>query len=85
MTPTPPDWLLARGGQLRPGLNGTKYLVYLEREPRYELTALPVQGQFGCRIIQTVNGKPIACQGLFATPEAALRGGLEALRLALGW
>jgi hypothetical protein len=46
----------------------------------------PAVGKFACAVSATVNGKryddPAAT---FPTPDAALDGGLEQLRNALGW
>lgn len=84
MTPTP-DWLTARNAELSPSSAWHGVFVCFEKEPQYELTPLPVKGKFGCRIIQTINGKPIACQDVFPTTDDALRGGLVTLRQYLGW
>ena len=83
--PAIPDWLQQRGGELRPGYDGLTVYVCLEKEPQYELVPVPVKGRHGCRITQTVNGKPIPCAAVCATVDEALRGGLEDLRKALGW
>ena len=49
------------------------------------LDALPVNGKFGCNVVQTINGQQLACKTVAATDEEALRGALEELRQALGW
>ena len=40
---------------------------------------------FGCAITQTQSGKRVESKAVGATPEEALRGGLDELRQALGW
>jgi hypothetical protein len=80
-----PDWLAKRGGDVRPGTFGNSWLVLLAGEPQYRLTPVPADGKYSCHVIQTVNGKRIDKGGTFASPEDALRGGLEDLRQALGW
>ena len=49
------------------------------------LTPFPVAGKFGCQVVQTINGRRLDRQEVFATPHEAVRGGLDALRKALGW
>lgn len=85
MSVTTPDWLAQRGVQLRPSKDGQSWLVYLGPEPQYLLLAVPVKGQFGCRITQTINGRRLDSGATYPSLDAALRGGLEELRKALGW
>jgi hypothetical protein len=85
MTVTTPDWLTQRGVHLQESKNGLSWLVYLGKEPQYLLMAVPVKGQFGCRITQTINGRRLDSGATYPTVEAALQGGLEDLRQALGW
>ena len=80
-----PTWLSQRNGSLRPASDGLTWFVMLNHEPQYSLTPVPVQGKYGCVIKQTNNGRRIDSSGVHATDEAALRGGLEDLRQALGW
>ncbi|MCI0461634.1 MAG: hypothetical protein L0Z62_32185 [Gemmataceae bacterium] len=80
-----PEWLAKRGGGLRQGSDPHVWLVTFRGEPQYRLTAVPVSGQFGCVVTQTINGKRIPCTATAATEEEAIRAGLEALRQALGW
>jgi hypothetical protein len=47
--------------------------------------AVPVKGQYGCRITQTINGRRLDGGATYPSVEAALPGGLEELRKALGW
>ncbi|MGH7170597.1 MAG: hypothetical protein ACRELF_03690 [Gemmataceae bacterium] len=85
MTVTTPDWLTRRGVHLQASKDGPSWLVYLDKEPQYLLMAVPVKGQFGCRITQTINGHRLDGSATYASVEAALQGGLEELRKALGW
>jgi hypothetical protein len=85
MNVTTPDWLTQRGVHLQESKNGLSWLVYLATEPQYLLMAVPVKGQFGCRITQTINDRRLDSGATHPTVESALRGGLEELRQALGW
>ena len=80
-----PDWLTQRGGDLRLGSDGHTWFFSLSGQPHYSLTAVPVGGRFGCAIRQTINGKRVESAGTHATPDEAIRGGLDDLRKALGW
>jgi len=80
-----PEWLTQRGGSLQGSPDGRTWLVYFNNEPHYRLRPVPVRGQFGCQVTQTINGRRLEGDGLYASPEEALRGGLEDLRKALGW
>jgi hypothetical protein len=82
---TTPDWLAQRGVHLQQSKNGLSWLVYLDKELQYLLMAVPVKGRFGCRITQTINGNRLDGGATYPSIEAALRGGLEELRQALGW
>ncbi|HEY7155435.1 MAG TPA: hypothetical protein VH575_15845 [Gemmataceae bacterium] len=84
-TVTTPDWLTRRGVQLQASKDGQSWLVYLSKEPQYLLMAVPVKGQFGCRITQTINGRRLDGGATYPTVESALQGGLDELRKALGW
>ena len=85
MAVSTPDWLTQRSVHLQESKNGLSWLVYLDKEPQYLLMAVPVKGQFGCRITQTINGRRLDSTGTYATRDDAARGGLEDLRKALGW
>jgi hypothetical protein len=85
MTVTTPDWLSQRGVHLQASKDGLSWLVYLGKEPQYALIAVPVKGQYGCRITQTINGRRLDSGATYPTVQAALQGGLEQLRQALGW
>jgi hypothetical protein len=82
---TAPDWLTRHGGELRPGLSDATWLVLLDGEPQYRLSVAPAKGQFTCAVVQTVNGKRLDKGLEYPDVSAALAGGLEELRQALGW
>ena len=85
MTLTTPDWLTQRGVRLQASKDGQSWLVYLDVEPQYLLLVVPVKGQYGCRITQTINGRRLDGGATYASLDAALHGGLDELRKALGW
>jgi len=85
MTVTTPDWLTRRGVHLQESKGGLSWLVYINKEPQYLLMALPVKGQYGCRITQTINGRRLDGGATYPSVEAALQGGLDELRKTLGW
>ncbi len=80
-----PEWLTQRGCSLRPGIDGRSSFVLFDDKPQYEVTPIPVKGKYGCEIRQTVNGKRLDGAGVYPTAAAAIQGGLEELRKALGW
>src|SRR5882672_8958190 len=83
---TVPDWLAARGGALKPGVRPETVFVMLEGHPMYKLEVRPAAGQFACAVSHTVNGKRLDDpKATYPTAEAAVAGGLEQLRNALGW
>jgi hypothetical protein len=85
MSITAPDWLTQRGCHLQASKNGQSWLVYVGDEPQYLLMPIPARGRFACRISQTINGRRLDGGDVFASPEDALRGGLDELRKTLGW
>ena len=85
MSVTTPDWLARRGGAVRPRSDGRSWVAYFDGRPQYVLTPVPVKGQHGCEVMQSINGKRLDRGGAFPTLEDAVRGGLEDLRQALGW
>jgi hypothetical protein len=80
-----PEWLTGRGGKLRPGVDGKSSVVVVDGKPQYLLTPIPAIGKYSCEVRQTVNGRRLESGGTYPSPEAALQGGLEDLRRALGW
>jgi hypothetical protein len=80
-----PEWLSKHDADLRPGMNGKKWLVLFGGSPRYNLTVVPAKGQFECAVTQTVNGKRLDTGKIGADVESALQLGLEDLRTHLGW
>jgi hypothetical protein len=82
---TAPDWLTNRGSSLQYGLSPGSVFVVFAGGPQYRLDVLPAGGGFTCAITQTVNGHRLDDGATHPTAEAALAGGLEQLRNALGW
>jgi hypothetical protein len=85
VTVTAPEWLSKRGGTLRLGSDGRTWFVDVGNALIYRLAPTPAEGKYSCPVTQTVNGRRLDKGGVFASPEDALRGGLEDLRQALGW
>jgi hypothetical protein len=85
MALTTPDWLARHNGELRASKDGMSWLVYFAGEPQYLLMPVPVDGKFGCRVSQTINGKRLDGPTAYPSAEDACRGGLDDLRKALGW
>jgi hypothetical protein len=85
MTVATPDWLTRHGGAVQPSVGGHTWIVFFDSEPQYSLSPIPVGGQHGCRVVQTINGKRLDTGSTYPTEEDAVRGGLEQLRQALGW
>jgi hypothetical protein len=82
---TTPDWLARRGSSVKLGSDGKTWYALLDGAPLYSLVEVPVNGKHGCVIRQTQSGQRIASSTLAATPEEAIKAGLEDLRVALGW
>jgi hypothetical protein len=80
-----PEWLTGHGGQLRPGVDGKSCVVVLDGKPQYLLTPIPATGKYTCEVKQTVNGRRLESGATHPSADAALQGGLEDLRRALGW
>jgi hypothetical protein len=85
MSVATPDWLTRHGGDLRGNPDGQSYAVYFGSELEYVLRLFPVQGKYGCRVKQTINGKHLESGRVHPTSDDAVRGGLEDLKQALGW
>ena len=85
MPMTAPAWLVERGGNLKLGSDGATWFVLVGEQPNYSLRPVPIEGKIGCAIRQTINGRRIASSATFPTEDEALRGGLEDLRVDLGW
>jgi hypothetical protein len=84
MSVSTPDWLAKHGGELQPHVLGG-WMVLFDHQPQYLLAPFPVAGKFGCRVTQTINGRRLDGQETYPTADDAVRGGLDALRKALGW
>jgi hypothetical protein len=83
--PTTPDWLSRHGGELRQRAGFDQWTVLLDGEPQYLLSTVPVTGKHACKVTQTNNGRRLDGGASCATPDEALKAGLEDLRKALGW
>lgn len=82
---TPPDWLTRRDGSILPALSPSSLFVAIGGQPHYRLDARPAKNQYACTVTQTANGKAIHAKDGYPTRDAALTGGLEQLRAAMGW
>ena len=79
-----PEWLAKRDGTLRPGVQ--MLVVLIGGSPQYRVEARPAVGTFVATVQQSNNGKRMGEAALgYPTADAALAGGLEQLRAALGW
>jgi hypothetical protein len=82
---TLPDWLSRRDGTLVPAISPSSLFVAIGGQPHYRLDARPAKNQFTCTVTQTANGKSLNVKDGYPTRDAALTGGLEQLRTAMGW
>ena len=80
-----PEWLTKHDGRLKLSSDGRTWLVLFAGQPNYKLVPVPVNGKFGCNVVQTINGRQLACKDVASTGDEALRGALEELRQSLGW
>jgi hypothetical protein len=85
MNVTAPEWLTRHGCRMELASDGHTWFVLLGTKPQYALVPRPVGDKFGCWITQTNNGKPVDTSATAASPQDALKSGLEDLRKALGW
>ena len=82
---TVPDWLAKRDGTLKPGVQPLMWFVLIGGL-EYKVEARPAAGKFECAVQQSVNGKRLDDPKLtYPSTDAALAGGLDQLRAALGW
>ena len=79
---TTPDWLTQHGGEVRVSKNGLSLTAYVGGQPQYLLMLAPVDGKYGCKVVQSNNGKRLDGGASFPTTEAAFQGGLDDLRKA---
>lgn len=84
-TVSAPDWLTLHNGTLTASRDGKSWLVHLAGELVYVLALVPVEGQHGIKLMQTVNGLRIPVEGVHPNAETALAAGLSQLRATLGW
>jgi hypothetical protein len=81
-----PDWLAKRDGSLKPGVQPHMLFVLVGGAPQYKVEVRPAAGKYTCAVQQSVNGRRLDDPALtYPTADAALAGGLEQLRNALGW
>lgn len=85
MTLASPDWLTRRQATLKLGPDHKTWYLLLGDEPHYSLACVPAGGKYGCAIRQTESGRRLDHPATYESPEAAIRGGLEALGKELGW
>jgi hypothetical protein len=81
----PPEWLARHDGSLQLSPDGRSRLAFFDGAPRYRLEPRPAAGKFTCVVVQTENGKRIDKGVAQPDADAALRAGLEELRVFLGW
>ena len=79
------DWLAQHDGEARASKDGRSYTILLGGQPQYLLTLAPTVGQYGCKVVQSINGKRLDGGAAFPSAEAAFQGGFDDLRKALGW
>jgi hypothetical protein len=80
-----PDWLARHDGSMKLAPDGRTWLAFFDGEPHYKLLPAPAKGGFTCRVCQMENGKCVDKGQTYPTADDALRGGLEELRVFLGW
>lgn len=81
-----PDWLSTRDGALLPGYQPFVTTVTLGGVPQYKLEVRPAGATYTCYVVQAVNGRRVDdAKGSYPTAAAAVAGGLDQLRTALGW
>jgi hypothetical protein len=80
-----PDWLELRNGEFRRGVVEGSWLVLFSGSPQYRLETRPAKGKFTCAVVQSNNGRRIDKGIEYPDANAALAGGLDELRQALGW
>ena len=81
-----PDWLKLHDGSLKPGVCPETSFVMVGGQPLYKLEVRPTTGLFACAVTHTVNGKRLDdAKTTYPSAAAAVSGGLEQLRNALGW
>jgi hypothetical protein len=81
-----PDWLSKHDGSLKPGVRPETTFVMIGDQPLYKLEVRPAEGKFACAVSNTVNGRRLDDATVtYPSADAALAGGLDQLRNALGW
>ena len=85
MLVTTPEWLMKHNGRLQGCPDGKSWAVVFDDQPQYVVKPLPAAGQYGCQVMQSINGRRLESDGTYPSPEEAVKGGLEDLRKVLGW
>ena len=86
MPTTVPEWLVKHDGALKPGVQPNMLLVLVGGAPQYKVEARPAAGTYIAAVQQSVSGRRLDDGNLkYSSADAALTGGLEQLRIALGW
>jgi hypothetical protein len=81
-----PEWLAKRDGGLKPGVREHLFFVMIGGAPQYKVEARPAAGKFVCAVQQSINGRRLDDPAAtYASADAAIAGGLDQLRGALGW
>lgn len=79
-----PEWLMKRDGSLK--ADAQTLVVLIGGSPQFKVEARPAAGTFVATVQQSNNGKRMGEAAIgYPTADAALAGGLEQLRAALGW
>lgn len=79
------EWLNKRNAEIRPSANGHSWLLYQGGKFIYMIGALPADGKFTNKIMESNNGNQIQKGKIFESINEALEGGLTELRDHLGW
>jgi hypothetical protein len=82
---SPPEWLVRHDSSLRLGPDRRTWFVCFDGRPHYKLIPSPAAGRFTCQVMQTENGQRLDKSATYATADDAVHGGLEELRVYLGW
>ena len=85
MSESAPDWLALHGATISLAPDKNTRVVRLGDAPQYLIVPTPAEGKHMCKVVQGVNGKRLDKGEIYSSDADALRGGLEVLRLKLGW
>jgi MFS family permease len=85
MNLTTPTWVSSRHGELHKGKDDYHWTVHLNGKSLYSVIATPAQGKYSCIVMLNASGKRVDGGKIYLTVEEALVGGLDELRVHLGW